>query len=107
MYKIHALSLLVLTLVLSMAAPAAAATPSRPPQGNLLPGAPSAEAIPAAPGDTFYAADMLRGTIYRGNVHTGTAEVFINPPPGAHSVGMDLDVRHGLRGDEQTGRAHV
>lgn len=92
MRKIHTLPLLALTLVLSLATPAAA-TQS---EVILLPGATSAEAITRAPGDTFYAADMLGGTIYRGNVRTGTAEVFIHTPPGAQSVGMDLDVRDGL-----------
>ena len=90
MRKIYALPLLALTLVL--ATPAAATQT----EVIVLPGATSAEAITRAPGDTFYAADMLQGTIYRGNVRTGTAEVFIHTPPGAQSVGMDLDVRDGL-----------
>ena len=92
MRKIHALPLVALTLVLGLATPAAATQT----EVILLPGATSAEAITAAPGGEFYAADMFQGTIYRGNVHTGTAEVFIHTPPGAQSVGMDLDVRHGL-----------
>lgn len=95
MRKIRALPLLGLALAVSLAAPAAA-TQARPTEVIVLPGATSAEPIAAAPDDTFYAADMFGGTIYRGNIRTGTAEVFIRTPPGAQSVGMDLDVRHGL-----------
>jgi len=80
-------------LALGAVAPATAASRT---EVIVLPGATSAEAITAGPGDTFYAADMLRGTIYRGDIRTGTAQVFIEPPAGTQTVGMDLDVRDGL-----------
>jgi sugar lactone lactonase YvrE len=85
-----------LAIVLGMVAPAGAASPTSSTKVIVLPGATSAEAITAGPGDTFYAADMLRGTIYRGDIHAGTAQVFIEPPAGTQTVGMDLDVRDGL-----------
>ncbi len=93
MRKVVAVPLVALTLVLGMAAPAAAAPPTKV---ILLPGATSAEAITAGDGATFYAADLIQGTIYRGDVRRGTAEVFIRQPKKTEIDGMALDVRHGL-----------
>jgi sugar lactone lactonase YvrE len=90
------LPVVALTLALGVVPPAAAVSRTSSTEVILLPGATSAEAITAGPGGAFYAADLSRGTIYRGNIHTGTAAPFIQPPVGAQTVGMDLDVRDGL-----------
>jgi hypothetical protein len=82
-----------LTLALGLITPAAAASPTRV---IVLPGATSAEAITSGPGSTFYAADLLGGDIFRGDIRRGTAEPFIDVPPGTMTAGMDLDVRHDL-----------
>jgi hypothetical protein len=84
---------LAMALVLGLVAPAAQASATRV---IVLPGATSAEALTAGNGSTFYAADMLKGDIYRGNVNRGTAQRFIDVPDGTETVGMDFDARHGL-----------
>ncbi|HEY0803914.1 MAG TPA: hypothetical protein VGD84_02570, partial [Pseudonocardiaceae bacterium] len=93
MRKILAVPMVALTMALGLVAPAAAATPT---EVILLPGATSAEAITAGDDGTFYAADLFQGVIYRGNIQTGTAEVFIRPPAGTETDGMALDQRHNL-----------
>ena len=93
MRKILAVAVAASTLVLGLVAPAAAASPTRV---ILLPGATSAEAITAGDGSTFYAADLLEGDIYRGDVRRGTAEVFIHQPTKTEIDGLALDERHGL-----------
>jgi sugar lactone lactonase YvrE len=92
MRKILALSMTALTLVLGLAAPAAAA----PTKVILLPGATSAEGITAGDGGTFYAADLFQGDIYRGNIHQGTAELFIHQSTRTEIDGVALDERDGL-----------
>jgi hypothetical protein len=93
MRKVLIVLLAVASLGLGLAAPAAAAS-----SGTVivLPGARSAEAITAGGGDTFYAADLLGGDIYKGDIRRGTAELFLDVPSGVETVGMDLDARHGL-----------
>ncbi|MCA1846068.1 MAG: hypothetical protein LC792_23320, partial [Actinobacteria bacterium] len=93
MRKILMLPLVASTLVVGLVTPAVAAAPTRV---IVLPGATSAEAIAAGPGGTFYAGDVFGGDIYRGDLRRGTAELFIDVPGGTQTVGMDLDVRHGL-----------
>jgi sugar lactone lactonase YvrE len=88
-----AVPLLVLALVTTLAAPAAA---SRRAEVIVLPGASSAEGIAAGRGATFYAGDLFRGDIFRGNFQRGTAELFIDAPEGRMAVGMAVDVAHGL-----------
>jgi sugar lactone lactonase YvrE len=87
------LPLLVLALVAAVAAPA---TASRPPEVIVLPGATSAEGIAAGRGATFYAGDLFAGDIFRGNIRRGTAELFIDAPAGRMAVGMAADLRHDL-----------
>jgi len=88
-----AVPLLLLALVTTLAAPAAAA---RPAEVIVLPGASSAEGIAAGRGATFYAGDLFRGDIFRGDFQRGTAELFIDAPDGRMAVGMAADVAHGL-----------
>ena len=56
-----------------------------------LPGATGAEGIAAGDGSTFFAGDLLNGNIYRGNIHDGTAKLFITAPEGRAAVGMKVD----------------
>jgi sugar lactone lactonase YvrE len=93
MRKIIAVATVTSALVLGLAAPAAAGSPTNV---ILLPGATSAESITAGEGGTFYAADLFQGTIYQGNVHTGTAAVFIRQPATTEIDGLTLDERDGL-----------
>src|SRR6266508_499482 len=93
MRKILAVPLLASTLVLGLAAPADAASQTRV---IVLPGAISAEALAAGPGNTFYAGDLFGGDIYRGDIRRGTAERFIDVPDGQSTTGMDLDEGRGL-----------
>jgi hypothetical protein len=93
MRRILAVPVVVLTLVLGLVAPAAAASPTRV---IVLPGASSAEAIAAGRDGTFYAGDLFRGDIFRGDIRRGTAKLFIHPPAGTMTVGMGLDIRHDL-----------
>lgn len=58
-----------------------------------LPNATGAEGIAAGRGMTFYAGDLGTGDIYRGNLRTKAAELFIDAPDGRIAVGMKFD-RH-------------
>jgi sugar lactone lactonase YvrE len=62
----------------------------------VLPGASSAEGIARGEGDTFYAGDLFRGDIYRGELDDRTAELFIDVPDGRQALGMTADLRHDL-----------
>jgi sugar lactone lactonase YvrE len=93
MRKTLAALMVVLSLVIAQATPAAAASRTKV---IVLPGAVSAEAIAAGEGNTFYAGDLFRGTIFKGDIRRGTAEPFINVPNGTMTVGMDFDARHDL-----------
>lgn len=58
----------------------------------VLPGATSAEGIASGAGSTFYAGDLFGGDIYRGDIRQGTAEKFIDNPPGRNAVGLRVDL---------------
>jgi sugar lactone lactonase YvrE len=74
-----------------------------------LPGASSAEGIAKGKGSTFYAGDLGRGDIFRGDVREGTAELFIDAPEGRAAVGLKADVKHDLLfvSGGATGQAYV
>lgn len=74
-----------------------------------LPGASSAEGIAAGQGTTFYAGDLGKGDIFRGDVRQGTASLFIDAPDGRAAVGMKADVRNSLLfvAGGGTGQAYV
>jgi hypothetical protein len=91
MRRILALPAAILVLVLAVAAPASAAT-----RVIVLPGATSAEGITAGGGGTYYTGDLFAGTIFREDLKRGTAERFIEAPPGVMAAGVDLDRRHDL-----------
>jgi hypothetical protein len=91
MRKFLATTLVASSLLLGLSGPAAAATTV-----IVLPGATSAEGITAAGDGTFYTGDLVAGTIFRENIRQGTAERFIEAPPGTGAAGLDLDRRHNL-----------
>ncbi|HEX6234792.1 MAG TPA: hypothetical protein VFZ63_16810 [Jiangellaceae bacterium] len=62
----------------------------------VLPGATSAEGIAIGAGSTFYAGDLVQGDIYRGDLRSGSAALFIDAPAGRMAVGMAADTRHDL-----------
>ncbi|MHA7208641.1 SMP-30/gluconolactonase/LRE family protein [Arthrobacter sp. MDT1-65] len=74
-----------------------------------LPGASSAEGIAKGRGSTFYAGDLGRGDIFRGDVRDGTAELFIDAPEGRAAVGLKADARNDLLfvAGGATGQAYV
>lgn len=85
--------------LLSLSAPAAlpaTASPPAPDDVIILEGATSTEGIAAGKGTTFYAGDRLKGDIYRGDIRTGTAGVFIDAPEGRAAIGMKADVKRDL-----------
>ncbi|MET4592540.1 hypothetical protein [Arthrobacter sp. 754] len=96
--KVHrrtALWFIALMGLLAPAVPAAAA----PPEDSeiVLPGATSAEGIAAGRGTTFYAGDLGTGDIFRGDIRTGKAKLFIDAPnDGRAAVGMKADTRNNL-----------
>jgi hypothetical protein len=91
---------LALTLVAALAplvlALPAQAQPKRNDFSIILPEATGTEGIAAGPGTTFYAGDLGTGDIFRGDVDTRTAELFIDAPTGRKALGMKYDARNGL-----------
>ena len=62
----------------------------------VLPGAISAEGIASGSGSTFYASDLFSGDIFRGDIRQGTAEKFIDNPPGRNAMGLRVDIANKL-----------
>ncbi len=90
-----------LVLAISMAALVAAGlagtAAAKPfPDTITLPGATSAEGIAIGAGSTFYAGDLVLGDIYRGDLRSGAASLFIDAPDGRMALGLKADVAHGL-----------
>ncbi len=56
-----------------------------------LPGATGAEGVVSGNGSTFYAGDLNLGDIYRGDMQTGTASLFIDAPDGRMAFGLRID----------------
>ena len=104
----------VFLALMALLAPVSPAT-ATPPKDSVivLDGAKSAEGIAAGEGTTFYAGDLQLGDIYRGDVASGKAELFIDvstfdATPRA-AVGMKADVRNDLLfvAGGGTGKAYV
>lgn len=74
-----------------------------------LPGATGAEGIAAGEGGTFFAGDRLNGNIFRGDIDTGKARLFINAPEGRAALGMKVDPDNELLfvAGGATGQAYV
>ncbi len=85
----------VVLLALTGTGPAALAAPE-PPGVIVLPEATGAEGIAAGKQGTFYAGDRIDGDIYRGDLRTGTADVFIDAPDGRVAIGMVADQKNNL-----------
>lgn len=83
-------------LVPALPASAASAAPPAVQTTIVLEGATSAEGIAAGTGTTFYAGDLALGDIYRGDIRTGEARLFIDAPDGRAAVGMKADTRNNL-----------
>jgi len=62
----------------------------------VLPGATSAEGIATGRGSTFYAGDLNKGDIFRGNLRTAQVALFIDAPDGRNALGIRVDLRHNL-----------
>ena len=76
-----------------------AAAPPKPVHREMqivLPGAHSAEGIARGAGTTFYAGEVFTGNIYRGDVRTGRAALFIHAPAGRMALGLRVDLAHSL-----------
>jgi hypothetical protein len=67
------------------------------------------EGIAKGEGATFYAASLVTGDIYRGNLRTGKGEILVNAPVGGEAVGMKADEADHLLFvcGGTTGTAHV
>jgi hypothetical protein len=49
------------------------------------------EGIATGDGSTFYAASLVTGDIYRGNLRTGSGAVLVHAPAGGSAVGLKTD----------------
>jgi len=96
--RVAGLTFALLCVGAGLQAAPASAQPAAPKQDSaiVLPGATSAEGIARGAGNTFYAGDLFAGDIYRGNVQTKTASLFIDAPTGRMALGMKADVKHKL-----------
>lgn len=81
-------------LALAVAAPSSAATPF--PATVPLPDRSAPEGIAGGPGTTFFAGSRADGSIYRGDLRTGTGAVLVPGRTGGVAVGMQYDPGTGL-----------
>jgi sugar lactone lactonase YvrE len=112
--KVQRRTAMVFLAVMGLLAPVGPAT-ATPPEDSVivLDGATSAEGIAAGEGTTFYAGDLQLGDIYRGDIRSGKAELFIDvsqfDTTQRAAVGMKADVRNDLLfvAGGTTGKAYV
>jgi sugar lactone lactonase YvrE len=105
---------MVFLALMGLLAPVSPATATSPKDAVIvLEGAKSAEGIAAGDGTTFYAGDLQVGDIYRGDINSGKAKLFIDvsefdAAPRA-AVGMKADLRNDLLfvAGGATGKAYV
>jgi sugar lactone lactonase YvrE len=90
---VGAVGIAVLAAVTGLTAPAAGAPAE---DVIVLPGASSAEGVAMGRGSTFYAGELFGGDIFRGDLQEGTAEPFIDAPPGQMALGLKVDDPSGL-----------
>jgi hypothetical protein len=90
---VAAIGLIGLAVLTGAAAPAQAVHRQ---EQIVLPGAHSAEGVARGSGSTFYAGEVFTGNIYRGDVRTGTASLFIHAPAGRMALGLRADLAHSL-----------
>jgi streptogramin lyase len=110
-FRRAALALIAAAALFIPAPMAAAKAPTSDTRENVivLPNAAGAEGVAAGKGSTFYAGDLVRGSIFRGDIREGTAKLFIDVPDGRAAVGMKADVRNDLLfvAGGATGQAYV
>lgn len=87
-------SIPAIAALLVLAAPGVAAAHDLPDTIDLPPGF-AGEGV-AVDGRTFYAGSLAGGQIARGDLRTGTSEVFVSEPLTPFSVGLKADARHDL-----------
>lgn len=112
--KVQRRTAMVFFAVMGLLAPVGPAT-ATPPEDSVivLDGATSAEGIAAGEGTTFYAGDLQLGDIYRGDIRSGKAELFIDvsrfDTTRRAAVGMKADARNDLLfvAGGTTGKAYV
>ncbi len=92
--RIRVTSLLAALLLVVTAAPAAA-TESSFPDVIELPGGFFPEGIAVGRGSTVYTGSLIDGAIWRGDLRTGTGDVFVQGVEGRIAVGLDFDHRNG------------
>ena len=85
--------ILTITLLLCLAAPAAAG--GRYPETIPLPNGWLPEGIAVGEGNSFYAGSRADGAVWRGNLKTGRGEILV-PGDGGVAVGMKVDRRNRL-----------
>lgn len=106
-----AVGIVALTAFLVPAPLATAARADRDDRASVisLPGATGAEGIAAGEGSTFFAGDLPNGNIFRGDIDTGKAKLFITAPEGRAAVGMKVDRDNDLLfvAGGATGQAYV
>lgn len=66
------------------------------PETITLPGATSAEGIATGRGSSFFAGDLIKGDIYRGDLRSGAVSLFVDAPDGRMALGLKVDVPHDL-----------
>ncbi|MDH3499781.1 MAG: hypothetical protein OEM97_06635 [Acidimicrobiia bacterium] len=94
MRRSHIAFVLVLALVLFAGLPASA-TSNPFPDVIDLPGGFFPEGIAVGSGTTFYTGSLVDGAIYRGDLRTGSGDVWVEGQEGLLAVGMDFDRRSG------------
>ena len=81
---------LLLTVVVVLATPAALAQVSFP-KTIALPDGWQPEGIAIGPGTTFYVGSIPTGAIYKGNLRTGSGAVLVPAASGRGAIGLDHD----------------
>jgi sugar lactone lactonase YvrE len=99
-------SLLLLTVLVAVAAPAALAKGAFPKTIALPPGF-QPEGIAVGTGNTFYVGSIPTGAIYAGDLRTGTGDVLIQGAAGRAATGLKYDRGRLFVSGAGTGKAFV
>jgi sugar lactone lactonase YvrE len=99
-------SLLLLTVILAVAAPAALAKGSFPKTISLPPGF-QPEGIAIGTGNTFYVGSIPTGAVYAGDLRTGSGDVLVQGATGHAATGLKYDHGRLFVSGAGTGKAFV